>query len=170
MTYRYPKLDSSDSTVNVDDSSEDTVISATALLPLLTKTVTLTSTQVKNLHGTPITLIAAQGAGTVISVLSAVGKLVYGGTTAFVASSAQQIEIYYSTLVSEIASAVVSNAGIKATSNNYNVGMVGNVSSTTANLENLDVVAYNSSLTEISGDVLNDSTVVIELVYSILEI
>ena len=51
--------------------------------------VTLTPTQLKAMHTTPIALVPAQGAGTVIEVVSIHGKLVFG-TAAYTGNNAME--------------------------------------------------------------------------------
>lgn len=50
---------------------------------VLTASVTLSATQVRNLSGSPIVLVPAQGSGTVIVVYRCWAKLNYGGSDAF---------------------------------------------------------------------------------------
>lgn len=62
---------------------------------ILSATVTLSSSQLKNLTTTPVQLIAAQGAGTVIVPLFVVANYVYGGTAYAVTGN---VEIIYAGL------------------------------------------------------------------------
>lgn len=64
------------------DLSVDTAVSQ----PLLFREVTLTSTEVKALATTPIELVAAPAAGSVVQFQGATLKLNYGGTNAFTES------------------------------------------------------------------------------------
>ena len=65
--------------------------------PIQEATVVLTSSEIKNLNGTPIALVAAQGAGKVIVPVSITGKFLYGGTNVFVAAASQTVSVFYGT-------------------------------------------------------------------------
>src|SRR6266403_2141180 len=57
-------------------------------------TLNLTNSQIKNLQATPIQILAAQGANTIVVPISSVAFLNYGGSNAFVAPSGLGIALY----------------------------------------------------------------------------
>ncbi len=149
--------------------SDGTNWNSTSLLQLQTKTVVLTSSQVKNLHGTPVEFIAAPGAGKVIVILGSASKLTFG-TNAFVAGASQVISLTYGTGTNAVTN-LMSNATIVASSSSYNIPASASVTNTTAvGLQNLAVNLYNSTATEISGNAANDNTITVTAFYYILNI
>ena len=123
-----------------------------------TATVTLTSAQIKALHATPITLVAAPGSGKVVVLLSYFAKFVYGGSNVFVAGAAQNIKIYYSDLATN-SQTVFTNSIVVGTATNWKTSAQSAISTTTTNFENLGIVAYNDVATEISGNAANNNTI-----------
>jgi len=114
--------------------------------PVLVASVTLTSTQVKALHATPIDLIPAQGAGTFIVVIFTSAKFIYGGSNVFVAGASQTIAPYYNANSGFpiTQTSFVSNAMIVGNSSRYVYQYTANNAvSTLANLENVAVKLYN---------------------------
>ncbi len=138
---------------------------------LLIATLTLTSSQVKNLHSTPITLISAAGSGKTILVYFATGNLEYGGSNAFVATGSQ-IDLNYNNASGDTSTqAVMNNNAITATTgyscfSTYNAGL-GDFSS---KYENQNIVIYQTNSTEISGNAANDNAIKITALYSIFSI
>lgn len=132
-------------------------------------TLTLTSSQVKALHGTPIQLIAAPGAGKVIAIVSNVwSKLTYGGTSVFTAGASQTIVLSYGT--TQTIGTPMSNVGITGSATAYSNGTLApafsNVSA--ASLENIAVSLYNPVATEITGNAANNNTIGVGVVYYII--
>lgn len=132
--------------------------------------IKLTSAQIKALHGTPIQLIAAQGAGTVIVLLSPIwGKFTYGGTNVFVAGSAQLVQLFYGTTSSIVA--ISSNVMITGSSSTYIAQPITTVGAQAiAGYENLAINAYNSTATEISGNAGNDNTIECSFLYYVMKL
>lgn len=129
-------------------------------------TLTLTSAQVKALHGTPITLIAAPGVGKVIAIVSNVWtKLTYGGTNAFTAAAAQTIVLSYGT--AQTIGTIMANGGITNAATAYSNGTLTPVFTATASasLENVAVTLYNPVATEIGGNAANNNTIGVAVVY-----
>jgi len=131
---------------------------------------TLTNTQIKNLHGTPVQVIAAPGSGKMIKIISSVSKLVYGGNNAFVNGGAQPISLAYGT-TSTNAPILISNPQIVVTVTTTNVlESVTALSQASTTFDNVAINAYNSSATEISGNANNDNTINYSIVYQIVTI
>lgn len=138
---------------------------------------TLTNSQVKNLHATPIQAIAAPGSGKVIVVVQAIGKLNYGGSNAFTAGASQSIQVYYGTAqqIGQSSSSILKNAALTSTSSQ--VGMIdgggggtGAFSANYSDLNNAAVNIYNPIATEISGNGANNNTVSWGILYYIATI
>jgi len=131
-------------------------------------TTPLTNSQIKNLHGTPIQVLAAPGAGKVYVVVSAIGKLLYGGSNVFTAGASQTINYAYGTANSVV---ILTNALITSSASKY-----GSNASTTitnvaiASLENTALNLYNPISTEISGNAANNNTMNFTILYYIVSL
>jgi hypothetical protein len=132
-------------------------------------TITLTSAQIKALHATPIQIIASPGAGKVICVLAAIYcNFIYGGTNVFVAGASQDIALWYGTTTKVSTTGLVFNATLTGTTSLISTGNISsNASITLASFENLAINAYNSVVTEISGNAANNNTVTMTFAYYI---
>ncbi len=133
-----------------------------------TSTTTLTSAQIKALHGTPIQLIAAPGAGKTIVVVAAMAKFTYGGTNVFTTSGAQSIGVYYNSGTTAVLTGAnfVTNAMVISSANKFsNVVGVSNTNVAAGVVDNVNVVAFNSVVTEIAGNAANNNTCEIILYY-----
>lgn len=144
--------------------------SASAALPsqLNVATITLTSAQIKALHGTPIELIAAPGAGKTIIIMSPVwAKFTYGGNNVFSAGSGQVVSLYYGT-TTNLTSSLVTNVAINGTNTvHFNQSVISTTGSASTNFENKAINAYNVTVAEISGNAANDNTISITVLYYI---
>ncbi len=150
--------------------SDGTNFLSTSVGGLTQKNIVLTSAQIKALHGTPINLVAAQGSGKVIVLVSSIAKFFYGGSNVFVAGAAQTIAIAYGT-TPLIQNALISNATIVGTASVYQAPLLSAISSNPiANLENVALNAYVTVATEISGNAANDNTVTISILYYVINI
>jgi hypothetical protein len=131
---------------------------------LNTLNFTLTNSQIKNIHGTPIQLLAAPGAGKTYVIVQSLAKLIYGGTNAFVAGGSARLTLYGGTTY--FASELMLNGTLVATGNRYesNSGLQGTGSVDGANLA-LNI--YNPSATEISGNAANNNTISGSIAYYI---
>jgi hypothetical protein len=161
--------------VNVSNAQAVTINSSTGQLGSIAGSViqeaqiTLTSQQIKNLNATPIEIIPAQGAGTVINVTEIVIKFIYGGSNVFVAGAGQTIQIYYSTL--QFRGILLSNSNLIGSQTIYTLmDGPGNLPAIPANLENQPIVAYQPNATEISGNASNDNTIKILVKYFVVNI
>jgi hypothetical protein len=128
--------------------------------------VTLTSAQVKALNATPITIIAAPGAGKAIVIVFASGSLNYGGTNVFTAAAAQTIGLYYNTTAGR--ASLLANAQIIASASQIDsfTGTFG-AAKTSSTYDNIALKAYNPVATEIAGNAANNNTVTIYVSYYI---
>jgi len=132
---------------------------------VLSKSVTLTSAQIKALHATPIQLVAAAGVGTVIQVISCISKFTYAGTNQF--TNGGTISLVYKTSLASIC-ALFGNSNMLGAASLYLITTTAVPAQAIANLENLDIQLYNPSATEFAGNAGNDNTVTVNISYKIL--
>jgi len=132
--------------------------------------VSLTSAQIKALHATPITLIAAPGAGKSIIISELFSIMYYGGSNVFVAGASQRIDLLYvngsgTTAVSQ----GVQNSTITSSANRSLLVTPTFFLNINPNLlDNQVIVAYNPIATEISGNAANDNTILFNILYYIV--
>jgi len=139
---------------------------------VITVQVTLTSAQVKALNATPITLVAAPGAGLFIKLVQASSKLNYGGSNVFIAGASQNIGLYYGAggTAGYSGSSLMTNATLTANTTQYNFAASPAPMATVAasSLENKALVIQNPVATEITGNAANNNTIVIAAQYCII--
>ncbi len=132
-------------------------------------TLTLTSLQIKSLHGTPVQMIPAPGVGKVICTISPMwSNFIYGGSNVFVAGAGQSISLFYGTGTQASNAANVGNTVITGTTSVITTQVTAVLTGTAiASLENLALNAYVQSATEISGNAANNNTVTLTCAYYI---
>lgn len=133
--------------------------------------VVLTNTQIKNLRATPITLVAAPGAGLFVNPIDCVLELLYGGTNAFTANVGDNLALKWKdgTTTPIIQGAV--QAWVQGTANAYNA-FVGpatgsDINVAAASVTNNPLVIHNIGAAEIAGNAANDNTIRVTLTYNI---
>ena len=121
-------------------------------------TVTLTSAQVKALRATPITVVAAQGAGVWIIPLMYAAKLIYGGTNAF--SNGQSLGLFYASGSDGLFNVVNTGTQLNVTTDkNWFGPSVATVQAPLpASVENQDLQIKNTGGSEITGNAANNNT------------
>lgn len=129
-------------------------------------TGTLTNAQIKALHATPITLISAPGAGKVIVILQSTSVMNYGGTNIFVDGGGAGVILSYSNTTNTAAATFMPTGQLVASSSRMNVASGAVSSSLYSSNTNLAVLAYNSSVTEISGNAANNNTISYSILYT----
>lgn len=134
---------------------------------VLTATGTLTSAQIKALNASPVTVLAAPGAGRFYRMLWWTGKFTYGGSNVFVAGVGQTINVYLGTTLNQ--GSIIPNAEIVGTTTVYTWAN-GFASTIATTAENQPLNLYNSNATEISGNAANDNTVSYSITYQIMNI
>lgn len=156
--------------ISVTNGAGSITISATGSTPIFTVTGVLTSAQVKALHATPITVISAPGAGNVIRVISNAGKLNYGGTNAFVATTGQDVKIYYTNFNQDAKIAIITSGFIAATSNQFYIGRYqADPAGSNTFFDNCGIMLFNPG-SEITGNAAGDNTISYSITYQIIAI
>jgi len=138
---------------------------------LLISTTVLTSSQVKNLHGTPIQAVAAPGAGNVVNIVNVFSKMTYGGSNVFVAGAGQFIAVMYAPVANNNRPYnAMLNAAVVAAASSYTIGGVITTTAVATQYENAAIQLYVTSVTEISGNAANDNTITVQILYRIITI
>ena len=166
-TATYPSTAGTSGNVMVSDGTN--WVSTTPII--YQKSITLTSAQIKALHGTPIEIIPAPGAGKIISICNCMTRMVYGGTNVFVAAAGQRIALYYNNNTTVI-SDIVTNASLIASADRYGLMIQSLPAGSAASgiYDNVNVAAYNVFSTEITGNAAGDNTINIQITYVIMSV
>lgn len=138
-----------------------------------TARLTLTSAQVKTLHGTPVQIIPTPGSGLGIVLAYANAKLNYGGNNAFTAGASQAIGLYYNNTTTDVIAdtTFIPNAMITNTANAFTVTsftITSLVNKAAGVLDNVNIAIYNPVATEISGNAAGDNTIDVTVIYAIV--
>jgi hypothetical protein len=133
--------------------------------------VTLTSTEVKALETTPIELVPAQGAGSVIKFMGALLKLDYGGTNGFTEGGNDNVVINYTDGSGVSVSQSVEGTGfIDQTADTYtNAEPAIDAIVAATGAENQALVLHNPG-TGIGGNAADDNTLVVRTYYIVQSI
>jgi len=133
--------------------------------------VTLTSAEVKALAATQITLVAAQGANTLIKFMGAVLKLNYGGSNAFTESSITFAVKYTDDTGVQVSQAIEATGWIDQTADTYTTAepKIDAIVAASAG-ENKPLVLDNLGAGEVAGNAANDNTVTIRVFYQVMSI
>lgn len=133
--------------------------------------ITLTSPQVKDLNATPIQVVAAQGAGTIIvPIYPIVGKLNYGGSDPYSPGDTGNgnVSLYYGT--SQLIKAALTTLELTQTSNILdNISTSGATNNVATNVQNLALNLYTVN-SPVQGNTADDNTVVVSFSYYVLTI
>lgn len=140
---------------------------------LLFNSFTITSTQLKAINTSPVTLIPAQGAGIVINPLIATCKFVYGGSNVFTGGSASALFLTFqggtpSTQIGQVLVTLSIMTGTVSTYTFQGLTVTPRPAYTAATCENRDLII--SALADYTGNAANDNYVVIGLYYQLLTI
>lgn len=136
---------------------------------ILTVSGSLTNSQIKNLHATPITVISAPGAGKKVVIINCEAAMVYGGTNNFGATASQFIQLSPVSTNKTLAT-VLTNTSIVGTVTSYNSNKGADINGVSTDFDNLAVALYNPIATEISGNAANNNTVNYFITYQIVTI
>lgn len=135
-----------------------------------TTLVTLTNAQIKALRATPVTLVAAQGAGTIVRFLGATLKL--NGATNALTESTYNLAVRYTNTTGAIVSQTIETTGfIDQTAATVTSALPKiDAIATYAAAGNAALVIHNTGGGEIAGNAANDATVTIQVQYDVVTI
>jgi len=130
--------------------------------------IALTNAQIKALRATPITLVAAPGAGRVLEFISAVLLLDYGGTNAFT-ETADNLAVKYNNGSGAAASETIETTGwIDQTADTMTIAVARNDQIVAkSGCENLPLVLHNTGDGEIGGNAANDNVIRVKVAFRI---
>lgn len=132
-------------------------------------TLNLTNAQIKALFTTPITIVPAQGAGTVITVTSIIVKYIYGGTNAFTGGGNLNIR-YTNTTGQSINATIMTSALLLGTASVYSQTLNTAISGAAiANMENRLVCIHNATAA-FTGNAANNNLINVKILYYITQI
>lgn len=144
--------------IRVNSSNEVEVVAGVSTL--VTKLVTLTAQQVKALRATPITLVAAPGAGKMLDFVSAQLLLDYGGSNVF-SETADNLAIRYTDGSGSIVSEAIETTGFIDQNADTKIVVKPATSAALARTacENKALVLHNTGDGEIAGNAANNNVV-----------
>lgn len=133
--------------------------------------IALTNAEVKALRATPKTLVAAQGADTLVVVESVALRLNYGGTNAFT-ESADNLVVQYGNSGQDITGAIETTGFIDQTADTtaiYYPASIAAMAAATVGV-NEEVQLFNTGDGEIGGNAANDNTLDVWVAYRVLDL
>lgn len=136
---------------------------------LQTVSVTLTSTQIKNLATVPITIVPVPGVGAIIITYFVSQKFNYGGTDPFNPVTGNVNLSYYDGVSAfQIVNNITPDPLITASTTQYFPGDLANAAGlyfTPAQIQNLPVVVENLGGGNYTGNAANDNTLTVNVQY-----
>ncbi len=136
-----------------------------------TTQITLTNSQIKNLNATPVTIVAAQGAGTTIQVLTGMAKVTNPSNDPFINAGGGSINLYYDNLFGY----PITSLGITDTMITCVVTYTQPIAPlytdnplSSTNYENVDIVLKLSGSVEITGNTSDDNEITVMISYMVL--
>ena len=131
-------------------------------------TVTLTNAQIKALNATPITVVAAQGANTLIEVEKVVVKLNAGSEALTEPNSDENIQFLYGAGGVAATAAIDFTNFLDQTADETQIELGAQVAGqVSTGVENTAIVVENVGTGEIAGNASNDATVTIKVMYRV---
>lgn len=134
--------------------------------------LSLTNAQIKALRATPITLVAAPGAGKFILPIACFVELVYGGTNAFTGAANDNLSLKWKDGSGALLMSGGVQAFIQATASAFSMMVPGAAVGSTINaaksvVDNQALVIHNQTAGEIAGNAAADNTMNVTLQYAI---
>jgi len=134
-------------------------------LPIITYTKA-TAAQLKNLVGSPLVLIPAQGTNTVIVPKSFAARFSYGGTSPFTGPGLLAVK-YNNFMSSSIFPTIMSNAVMTGTADAFSISgylQTSNENLASGLINNTSVVLWNP-INNFGGNAANDNVLYIQICY-----
>ena len=134
--------------------------------PVLVVKKKLTSAQIKTIH-TPLLLIAAHGANTLIVPQLTITYFYYGGSNVFQTGGSANVQLVYETSkISALSASCLTNAQIIGTDSLFTqiMNAYGSTLITASNAINKGIYIYNSQA-DIIGNAAGDNYIVVSLYY-----
>ena len=130
----------------------------------------LTNSQLKNINTTPVTLIAAPGAGKVINLIYVSGLFTYGGTNAFTGSNT--LEAYFGTAAGPLAGQFIFSSTMVGTTTAYSspAGSATGFGSSAAQSSCDNTAIVVSAFANYGGNAAGNNTATVIAVYTILSL
>jgi len=150
------------------DGSETNVTISTEATGIRYANVVVTNAEIIALRATPKTLVAAQGAGTMIELVSATLQLNYGGTNVFTESSDNMIINYVDASGVAATGAIEGTGFIDATADAFTTVLaIPVVNGTTAQVVNTPLILDNTGNGEYAGNAAEDNTMSVFVAYRV---
>jgi hypothetical protein len=132
--------------------------------------VTITAAQIKAARATPVSLVAAQGAGAAIFFMGAQLKLNYGSEV--FTETADNFAVRYTNGSGAIVSQTIENTGFIDQSADTLTSALPKIDAIVAatGAENKALVLHNTGDGEIGGNASNDSTVTVRVFYQVVSL
>ena len=159
-----------DGQVLMADSAQADGVAWSNMANIQLSEIVLTSLQVKNLVATPIIVIPAQGANTVVIILHTIGRLNYGGTSAFTLTSNIDL-VYGNPFVVPAAVGAIGGADLASTfDSTATEPAIAYSNALNSEIYNTDIYASNVNGIEMTGNAADDNTVSIKCLYYVFTI
>jgi hypothetical protein len=132
--------------------------------------ITLTSAQIKGLSVSPVTLVPAQGANTIIVPVNASAIYSYGGNNPF--TGGNTVELWFASSGQEIVANLMNISAMQGTANAYSYNAfnaIGAQSQASGQLDNLDVLVV-APTTAYTGNASDDNTLTINFAYYVIHL
>lgn len=128
--------------------------------------ITLTSSQIQNLNGTPQTIIPAPMTGQMILPIIAQAQLNYGGSNQFTNTGNGQVNIYFGSISSSTSIfEVLTPTQITANTNQIGLGARLGVFGNSSVFIDTALIIGNSSTVEFGGNAAGDNTIDVNVWY-----
>lgn len=146
----------------------NTITSAQISVDVIQKVkVNILSAAIKTLRATPVTIVAAQGAGKIIEIIGGSAQLLYGGTNAF--TGAQNLSLKPKDGTGTALANLTGTGWLDQTASEHQeFAFPAGAINPKANMDNQPIVLHNTGAAEITGNAAGDNTMDVEFLYRVL--
>jgi hypothetical protein len=134
---------------------------------VLSASVTLTSSQIKNLAGTLIQLIAAPGSSKTIFILSAESRFNYGGTNVFTTGGSCRLVYGSSAGGTSAVTGIMTTTQMNGSANYLVSGTLAAISNSASTTDNQVISVWNSG-SNYAGNAAGDNTCTVSCTYVVI--